>query len=87
MTTSLKLRADAAPGIHAPGHASDAHGHDAAHGHDGHDDHVVQSRTTLGFWLYLMSDCLIFAVLFATFGVLVNNTAGGPGPPLRESVP
>ncbi|ABF12650.1 cytochrome o ubiquinol oxidase subunit III [Cupriavidus metallidurans] len=79
MTTSLKLRADAAPGIHAPGHASDAHGHDAAHGHDGHDDHVVQSRTTLGFWLYLMSDCLIFAVLFATFGVLVNNTAGGPG--------
>jgi heme/copper-type cytochrome/quinol oxidase subunit 4 len=25
-----------------------------------------------------MSDCLIFAVLFATFGVLVNNTAGGP---------
>jgi cytochrome o ubiquinol oxidase subunit 3 len=39
---------------------------------------VVQSRTTLGFWLYLMSDCLIFAVLFATFGVLVNNTAGGP---------
>jgi cytochrome o ubiquinol oxidase subunit 3 len=26
-----------------------------------------------------MSDCLIFAVLFATFGVLVDSTAGGPG--------
>ncbi len=26
-----------------------------------------------------MSDCLIFAVLFATFGVLSGNTAGGPG--------
>jgi cytochrome o ubiquinol oxidase subunit 3 len=46
------------------------------HGHDaGHDD---GSRTTLGFWIYLMSDCLIFATLFATFGVLVNATAGGP---------
>jgi cytochrome o ubiquinol oxidase subunit III len=35
-------------------------------------------RTTLGFWIYLMSDCLIFCVLFATFGVLMANTAGGP---------
>ncbi|TCI11365.1 cytochrome o ubiquinol oxidase subunit III [Dyella soli] len=34
--------------------------------------------TTLGFWIYLMSDCLIFAVLFATFGVLVGNVADGP---------
>ena len=34
--------------------------------------------TVLGFWIYLMSDCLIFATLFATFGVLANNTAGGP---------
>jgi cytochrome o ubiquinol oxidase subunit 3 len=31
------------------------------------------------FWIYLMSDCLIFAALFATFGVLVDSTAGGPG--------
>lgn len=46
-------------------------------GHDhGHDD---GSKTTVGFWIYLMSDCLIFAALFATFGVLVNSTAGGPG--------
>ena len=35
-------------------------------------------RTTLGFWIYLMSDCLIFCVLFATFGVLMDSTAGGP---------
>jgi cytochrome o ubiquinol oxidase subunit 3 len=32
----------------------------------------------MGFWIYLMSDCLIFATLFATFGVLFNATAGGP---------
>lgn len=41
-----------------------------------HDD--GSSRTVLGFWIYLMSDCLIFSVLFATFGVLAANTAGGP---------
>jgi cytochrome o ubiquinol oxidase subunit 3 len=52
--------------------ASDTHDH--AHDH-AHDD---GSKTVLGFWIYLMSDCLIFSCLFATFGVLANNTAGGP---------
>jgi cytochrome o ubiquinol oxidase subunit 3 len=32
-----------------------------------------------GFWLYLMSDAILFALLFATYAVMVNNTAGGPG--------
>lgn len=36
-------------------------------------------KTTLGFWIYLMSDCLLFASLFAAFAVLRNNTAGGAG--------
>jgi cytochrome o ubiquinol oxidase subunit III len=40
-----------------------------------HDD---SAKTTVGFWIYLMSDCLIFATLFATFGVLAHATAGGP---------
>ena len=40
-----------------------------------HDD---GSKNVLGFWIYLMSDCLIFASLFATFGVLAGNVAGGP---------
>lgn len=31
-----------------------------------------------GFWLYLMSDAILFALLFATYAVLVANTAGGP---------
>jgi cytochrome o ubiquinol oxidase subunit 3 len=34
--------------------------------------------TILGFWLYLMSDCLVFASLFATYGVLGRNYATGP---------
>jgi cytochrome o ubiquinol oxidase subunit 3 len=41
-------------------------------------DHDDGSKTVFGFWIYLMSDCLIFSILFATFGVLVANTAGGP---------
>jgi len=34
--------------------------------------------TLLGFWIYLMSDCLIFACLFAAYGVLGRQFAGGP---------
>lgn len=34
----------------------------------------------LGFWTFLMSDAVIFALLFATYGVMVNATAGGPSP-------
>ncbi|RJF74152.1 cytochrome o ubiquinol oxidase subunit III [Rhodopseudomonas palustris] len=42
--------------------------------------HPEGSSTMLGFWLYLMSDCLIFAILFATYGVLGSNYAAGPAP-------
>ena len=42
--------------------------------------HAPGGFTHLGFWIYLMSDCLIFAVLFATYGVLGASLAGGPGP-------
>ncbi|GAB4070785.1 cytochrome o ubiquinol oxidase subunit III [Ancylobacter sonchi] len=42
--------------------------------------HPEGHSTALGFWIYLMSDCLIFAILFATFGVLGGNYAAGPGP-------
>jgi cytochrome o ubiquinol oxidase subunit 3 len=43
-------------------------------------DHPEGGSTLLGFWIYLMSDCLIFAMLFAAFGVLGGNFAAGPGP-------
>ncbi len=36
------------------------------------------SKATFGFWVYLMTDCILFATLFATFVVLRNNTFGGP---------
>jgi cytochrome o ubiquinol oxidase subunit III len=35
-------------------------------------------QRAFGFWLYLMSDAIIFALLFATYAVMVGNTAGGP---------
>jgi cytochrome o ubiquinol oxidase subunit 3 len=44
------------------------------------DHHAEGGSTMLGFWLYLMSDCLIFAVLFATYGVLGRHYAAGPAP-------
>ena len=31
-----------------------------------------------GFWLFLLSDVIIFAALFATYSVLSGSTAGGP---------
>ena len=40
--------------------------------------HHPEHGTLLGFWIYLMSDCLIFAVLFAVYAVLGRNYAGGP---------
>jgi len=43
-------------------------------------EHAPGSSTLLGFWIYLMSDCLIFTVLFATYGVLGTSYAGGPTP-------
>ncbi len=35
-------------------------------------------KTFLGFWIYLMTDLLMFGGLFATFAVLRTNTFGGP---------
>jgi cytochrome o ubiquinol oxidase subunit 3 len=43
-------------------------------------EHHPEQSTMLGFWVYLMSDCLIFASLFAVYAVLGNSYAAGPGP-------
>lgn len=46
----------------------------------GHEAHDMIATKTLGFWLYMLSDALIFAGLFAAYGVLDHsmNAAGGP---------
>src|SRR4030065_1415851 len=49
----------------------------AAHNEEvAHPDTVAMH--TFGFWIYLMSDLILFATLFATFAVLGRNYAGGP---------
>lgn len=35
-------------------------------------------KTVIGFWFYLMTDCVLFASLFAVYLVLHANTFGGP---------
>lgn len=39
---------------------------------------LFDGNTTLGFWVYLMTDCLLFAGLFAAYAVLGQEAAGGP---------
>lgn len=42
-----------------------------------HHEEVATERAMFGFWIYLMTDLLMFAVLFAVYAVLHNNTFGG----------
>jgi cytochrome o ubiquinol oxidase subunit 3 len=44
-------------------------------------------KATFGFWLYIMSDCLLFASLFATYAVLHNATFGAPSSKELFSLP
>ncbi|MEO0752311.1 MAG: cytochrome o ubiquinol oxidase subunit III [Pseudomonadota bacterium] len=56
----------------------EAHAHEDAG--DQASDHAHETGTMLGFWLYLMSDCLLFGILFAVHAVLGQNYAAGPAP-------
>ncbi|MEN9413462.1 MAG: cytochrome o ubiquinol oxidase subunit [Candidatus Parcubacteria bacterium] len=42
------------------------------------DESHADTTTLFGFWLYLMTDFILFASLFAVFAVLRGNTFGGP---------
>lgn len=39
---------------------------------------AYNDRVLFGFWVYLMTDLLMFTVLFAVYAVLHGNTLGGP---------
>jgi len=43
-----------------------------------HSGHETASNQAFGFWIYIMSDLVLFSVLFATFAVVGGNYAGGP---------
>ncbi len=48
----------------------------AAHGKD----HEAAERMMFGFWVFMMSDAILFGMVFATYLTSIHATAGGPGP-------
>jgi cytochrome o ubiquinol oxidase subunit 3 len=47
--------------------------------HDEHEHHDDTDTCVFGFWIYIMTDCVLFGVLFATFAVLHDNSYNGFG--------
>lgn len=47
----------------------------------------ADDKTLFGFWIYILTDCVLFACLFAVFAVLRFNTFGGPGADELFSLP
>ncbi len=58
--------------------------HAISHEHHHHDTDGID---VFGFWIYILTDCLLFATLFATYMVLHNNTFGSPGIKELASLP
>ncbi len=53
-------------------HGNDNHDHSHDHHHDN------DSIDVFGFWIYIMTDCILFATLFAAYSVLSGATFSGP---------
>ncbi len=49
-------------------------------GHYHPDVFGTDEELVFGFWVFLMSDAIVFALLFATYAIMFNSTAGGPKP-------
>lgn len=60
---------------HSANHTVTSKGH-TSHADEGH--HDQEELRKMGFWLFLITDCIMFGTLFATFVVLSGSTAGGP---------
>jgi cytochrome o ubiquinol oxidase subunit 3 len=68
------LQATAGGAPHPIGHG----GHQNGGGHGAHGLMAKRIITGYGFWLFLLSDIVMFSAFFASYAVLVDNTAGGP---------
>lgn len=62
---------------------SNQHSNHQDHHHDHHRD-MEDSKDVFGFWLYIMTDCILFACLFAVF--LVLNKPNAFSPPLKDMI-
>ena len=49
-----------------------------ARGHGGGGPAPVRTVVAYGFWIFILSDIVMFSALFAAYAVLSGNTAGGP---------
>ena len=60
------------------GRGAEGHGHAANLSEEG--EHGSSKRIVVGygFWIFLISDIILFAAFFATYAVLTDSTAGGP---------
>ena len=70
------------PGAHT--HDPNRLGHGGRHGHvaPGHGEGGPPSKRIIvgyGFWIFLLSDIIMFSAFFASYAVLAQATAGGPG--------
>lgn len=54
---------------------------------DAHAHHFDGSKNVFGFWIYIMTDCLLFATLFAVYAVFHTHTFGGPHAKALFSLP
>ena len=70
--------------VHHPGRDPHHLGHGGGEStREGHGSGGPASKRIVvgyGFWIFLLSDIVMFSALFATYAVLVGNTAGGPKP-------
>ncbi|MDB5720017.1 MAG: cytochrome o ubiquinol oxidase subunit [Alphaproteobacteria bacterium] len=87
MSSAPPIDAPRAPKPEDPyrlGHRAGGHGH--GHGHGGHEatghgEGGPASKWTItafGFWIFLLSDIVMFSAFFAAYAVLAQSTAGGP---------
>lgn len=75
MTTKTVADLSVAAGYSVKEHAA---GHSASQEHEDHGHAAAISRTVDGFWLYIMTDCILFATVFTGFAVMSHRYAGGP---------
>ena len=67
------------------GHRGSGHGHghggyqgDEATGHGEGGPASKRIITAYGFWIFLLSDIVMFSAFFASYAVMTGSTAGGP---------
>lgn len=78
LATSLEAARARTIDPHRVGHHPGGHGHDEATGHGEGGPASKRVITGYGFWLFLLSDIVMFSCFFAAYAVLSRATAGGP---------